>query len=103
MLFFKNSICDQHIINSVGFQVTIYHSQISGYSTTHTLDAVFIIGGKNIQDDKLAEKSMKIVAQFKNDQWEKLDDLKQGRFAHGSINVAGQTFIFGGITVGGAE
>merc|ERR1719197_165069 len=60
---------------------------ISFYSTTQTLDAVYIIGGLYTK---------KIVAQFKNDQWRRLADLNQGRERHGSITIGGETMIIGG-------
>ena len=60
---------------------------ISHYSTTQTLDAVYIIGGAYTKD---------IVAEFKNDQWCRLADLNQGRHSHGSISVGGETMIIGG-------
>ena len=61
--------------------------EISIYSTTQTLDAVYIIGGYVTKD---------IVAEFKNDQWRRLANLNQGRDAHGSITFGGQTMIIGG-------
>ena len=57
------------------------------YSATQTSDAVYIIGGR---------LTMNIVAEFKENVWRLLDDLKQGRYAHGSITVGGQTMIIGG-------
>ena len=51
------------------------------------MDAVYIIGGIY---------TMNIVAEFKNDQWRRLADLNQGRHAHGSITIEGQTMIMGG-------
>ena len=60
---------------------------ISWYSTTQTLDAVYIIGGAYTKN---------IVAEFKNDQWRRLADLNQGRWGHGSITIGGQTMIIGG-------
>ena len=57
------------------------------YSTTLTLDAVYIIGGANTKN---------IVAEFKNDQWHRLADLNQGRRGHGSITIEGETMIIGG-------
>ena len=62
---------------------------ISVYSTTQTLDAVYIIGGAYTKD---------IVAEFKNDQWRRLADLNQGRDGHGSITIGGQTMIIGGFS-----
>ena len=60
---------------------------ISRYSTTQTLDAVYIIGGAYTKD---------IVAEFKNDQWRRLANLNQGRYGHGSITIGGETMIIGG-------
>ena len=60
---------------------------ISIYSTTQTLDAVYIIGGYRTKN---------IVAEFKNDQWRRLADLNQGRYGHGSITIGGETMIIGG-------
>ena len=37
-----------------------------------------------------------MIAEFKNDQWRRLDDLKKGRASHGSITVGTQTMIVGG-------
>ena len=62
-------------------------SGISHYSTTQTSDAVYIIGGLYTKD---------IVAEFKNDQWLQLANLNQGRYAHGSIIIGGQTMVIGG-------
>ena len=61
--------------------------EISYYSTTQTVDAVYIIGGWYTED---------IVAEFKNDQWRRLANLNQGRAAHGSITIGGETMIIGG-------
>ena len=62
-------------------------SGISYYSATQTSDAVYIIGGYFTSN---------IVAEFKNDQWRRLANLNQGRYAHGSITIGGQTMIIGG-------
>ena len=64
-------------------------SYIAYYSTTHTSDAVYIIGGGSTQN---------VIAEFKNDQWRRLDDLNKGRYAHGSISIGRQTMIIGGYT-----
>ena len=61
--------------------------QIYYYSTTQTLDAVYVIGGY------IAKNS---VAEFKDDQWRRLANLNVGRHAHGSITLGGQTMIIGG-------
>ena len=60
----------------------IYH-----YSTTHTAEAVFIIGGYHTGN---------IVAEFRDDKWQQIATLKQGRSRHGSITFGGQTVIIGG-------
>ena len=62
-------------------------SEISVYSATQTSDAVYIIGGRYTKN---------IVAEFKENVWRRLADLKQGRSGHGSITVGGQTMIIGG-------
>ena len=62
-------------------------SKISSYSATQTFDAVYIIGGAFTRN---------IVAEFKENIWRRLADLKQGRYYHGSITVGGQTMIIGG-------
>ena len=62
-------------------------SSISFYSTAYSPVATYIIGGT---------LSKNVVAEFKNDQWRQLDDLKKGRNGHGSITVGTQTMIVGG-------
>lgn len=69
----------------------ILFSEISSYSTAQSAHAAYIIGGSYTKN---------IVAEFKNDQWNRLDDLKKGRNYHGSITIGTQTMIVGGI---GAE
>ena len=63
-------------------QTGIYH-----YSTTHTTDAVFIIGGPNTGN---------IAAEFRDHQWKHVADLKQARSGHSSIPFGSQTIIIGG-------
>ena len=62
-------------------------SRIYDYSTAHTSDAVYVIGGGYTPD---------IVAEYKDDQWRLLDNLNQGRRGHGSITVGGKTMVIGG-------
>ena len=62
-------------------------SSIASYSTTHSPNATYIIGGTTTKN---------VVAEFKNDQWRQLDDLKKGRSGHGSITIGAQTMILGG-------
>ena len=66
--------------------ITLF-SGISHYSTANTPDAAYIIGGV---------QTLNLVAEFRNDQWAKLDDLNKGRAGHGSITVGTQTMIVGG-------
>ena len=66
----------------------IHFSYIAYYSTTQTADAAYIIGGGNTM----------LIAEFKNDQWNQLDDLNTGRYNHGSITIGSQTMIIGGYT-----
>ena len=65
----------------------MFFSSISDYSTANTPDSAYIIGGAYTEN---------LVAEFRNDQWAKLDDLKQGRARHGSITVGSRTMIVGG-------
>ena len=65
-------------------------SEISHYSTAQTSDAVFIIAGW------LGARAQNFVAEFKENVWRRLDNLKQARHAHESITVGGQTMIIGG-------
>ena len=69
------------------FQPKSIFSEINQYSATQTSDVVYIIGGM---------MTMNIVAEFKENIWKRLADLKQGRWGHGSITVGGQTMIIGG-------
>ena len=73
----------------ISFLIIIHFSYIAYYSTTQTVDAVYIIGGQNTKN---------VIAEFKNDQWNQLDDLNIGRGYHGSITIGTQTMIIGGDT-----
>ena len=75
------------------FSTWIHFSEISWYSATQTSDAVYIIGGRY---RKYFGGTKNIVAEFKDNVWRRLADLKQGRDLHGSITVGGQTMIIGG-------
>ena len=65
-------------------------SKIWGYSSTNTIDAVYIIGGYSTSN---------VVAQFKENQWHQLPNLQQGRQGHGSITIGSQTIIVGGSSI----
>ena len=64
------------------------------YSTTHTSEEVYIIGGLYTEN---------IVAKFRNNSWTRLRDLRQGRYNHGSIFHDGQSMIIGGCHYGPEE
>ena len=69
-------------------QIKIYYfSNICFYSTASTPDAAYIIGGYYQRT---------VVAEFKNNQWNKLASLNKGRAYHGSLSVVDQTIIIGG-------
>ena len=70
------------------FWKNLYIRGISAYSTTQTLDSVYIIAGYFTQN---------IVAAFKDNQWRRLGDLNQARAEHGSITVGDLSLIIGGI------
>ena len=68
----------------------VYH-----YSTTHTSDAVYIIGGAHTGN---------IIAEFTlESSWRQLPDLKQPRSRHRSITMGSQMIIFGGIRSNGGD
>ena len=68
-------------------KTNFYFRGIYHYSTTNTAEAVFIIGGHHTGN---------IVAEFRDDRWQQVATLKQGRSRHGSITFGGQTVIIGG-------
>ena len=76
------------------FWKNFYFRGISSYSTTQTLDSVYIIGGYVTQNTG-------IVAEFNDNQWRQLDNLNQPRAEHGSITVGDQTMIIGGFYTDG--
>ena len=67
--------------------VTLLLRFIYAYAATATQDAAYIIGGYWTQD---------IVAEFKNDQWFRAENLKRGRYDHGAITIGKKTMIIGG-------
>ena len=68
-----------------------FSNYISHYSATQTSDAAYIIGG-------FSNNIPSVIAEFKNDEWRRLDDLNTGRYWHGSITLGKQTMIIGGYT-----
>ena len=81
-MVWNGEIPDYPFIEDDSKEKGIYH-----YSTTHTPDAVFIIGGHVTRN---------IVAEFRDNQWKHIANLKRGRSRHGSISFGGQTIIIGG-------
>ena len=63
-------------------------SYIAYYSTANSPDAAYIIGG--------GLNNQNLVAEFREDQWRRLDNLKHGRIGHSSITIGAQTMIVGG-------
>lgn len=63
------------------------YSNIYHYSTAHTVDAVYILGGATTQN---------IIAEYKDDQWRHLGNLNHGRYHHGSITIQDKIMIVGG-------
>ena len=61
--------------------------RIYEYSTAHTIDSTFIIGGGETRE---------IIARFKDKQWKRMQNLKFPRASHGSITIGGQVIITGG-------
>ena len=62
-------------------------SRISHYSSADSPDAAYIIGGVTTRS---------LVAEFRDDEWRRLDDLNKGRGYHGSITIGSRTMIVGG-------
>ena len=60
---------------------------IAFYSTVQTSRTAYVIGG---------QESKYIVAQYYDERWDKLKDLKRGRYGHGSIVVEDQILVIGG-------
>ena len=73
----------------------IIFSSVYYYSTAATSDAAYVIGG--YQDGIYSTT----IVEFKNNQWRKLSDLRQGRMYHGSISVDFRTMVVGGNTSSG--
>ena len=68
-------------------QIIRLFSKIYQYSTAQSPDSAYIIGGSSTQY---------IIAEYKNEEWRRLPDLKKQRFLHGSITVGIETVVIGG-------
>ena len=69
--------------------------RIYGYATASTDSAAYIIGG---YDDNWNE--ILTIAQFKNNQWLKIGDLKEIKGSLSAICHDGEYLIVGGDTIG---
>ena len=68
--------------------------QISHYSTAATDEAAYILGGFD------GSTYTRIIAEYRNQQWKRVGDLTQARYAHGSISIGQKTMVVGGYTTG---
>ena len=46
--------------------------------------------------------STQIIAEYKNDEWNNVGNLKQARIQHGAITSGSLTMVIGGYTSGGS-
>ena len=67
--------------------IFFHFSQVYDYSTAHTADAVFIIGGHCNSGN---------VAKYEDDEWTIFGKLNHARWEHSSITINDQTIIVGG-------
>ena len=63
------------------------------YSTSHTSDAAYIIGGRTYYHP---DPNLNIVAEYKENKWRRLPDLKNPRYEHRSIAIGAKTMVVGG-------
>ena len=70
----------------------ILFRSIDSYSVVSTSEAAYIIGGPF---------TSAIIAEFKNGNWRQFGLLSKGRFKHGSIKIADEFMIIGGVSVDG--
>ena len=88
IISFLSPTCVIKVLLFTGFYIYIL-SRIRFYSTIHTTDAVYTFGGDPVEVSNM-------VAEYKNDQWRRLPDLKNGRWFHASIKMGQAILIFGG-------
>ena len=73
--------------------------RISHYATSSTKNSVYIIGGYIN-----GPTNTPIIAQYKNDEWHNVGNLKQTRHGHGAITYGSLTMVIGGeMVIGGDE
>ena len=81
----------------VKIRLTDYSRRIAYYSISSTLEAAFVIGGRDLDDSYLD-----LIAQFQNNQWSRYGNLQKRRYLHGSITSGSLTMIIGGDTDNGS-
>ena len=65
--------------------------RISYYATSSTENSVYIIGGYIA-----SPSSTPIIAEYQNDEWHNVGNLKQARIGHGAITSGSLTMVIGG-------
>ena len=75
--------------------------RISYYATASSKESVYIIGGNTAVGSE--NYSTTIIAEYKNDEWYNVGNLKQSRYAHGAITSGALTMIIGGNQQNSAE
>ena len=79
-----------------------HYFRIVAHATTHTEDSVYIIGGwtydlrRTGTSTIFSDSRISTIAQYKDDIWTIVGNLKQARGAQGAITVKGKTMIIGG-------
>ena len=66
------------------------------YATSSTEQSVYIIGGYIN-----GQTQTPIIAEYKNDEWYNIENLKQARHGHGVITSGSLTMVIGGSIKGG--
>ena len=67
---------------------------ISEYSVTSTNVAAFVIGGLNTGSKWFSTEIIDVIAKY-DDEWSVFENLKKGRYSHGSI-LYGNLMVIGG-------
>ena len=75
----------------LSFNPLCFTFRISHYATSSTENSVYIIGGYAASPNNIP-----IIAQYKNDEWHNVGNLKQGRHGHGAITSGSLTMVIGG-------
>ena len=74
--------------------------RISYYATASSKESVYVIGGNTAEGPHY---STTIIAEYKNDEWYNVGNLKQSRYAHSAITSGPLTMIIGGNQQNSAE